>query len=253
MPPAAPPRAHAAYGSAHQLREPRRFLSQRPRKAREPSMPQIFDKAATLCVKLLLLGIAVLIGGTIAVMAWQMQAPVMADVAVAQPIPFSHRHHVGDDGIDCRYCHATVERSASAGMPSTQVCLTCHSVLFRDSPVLAPLFESARTGKPIHWNRVYDLPDFVFFNHSIHIAKGMACVTCHGRVDRMPELVRQQRLDMQWCLDCHRAPDKHMVPPDQVFAMRDPPALSHEEVAQLRRIFHFESEARMTSCTTCHR
>jgi hypothetical protein len=216
-------------------------------------MPQIFDKAATLFVKLALLGVAVLLVATIAIMAWQINAPVMSSVGVAQPIPFSHKHHVGDDGIDCRYCHATVQQSASAGMPSTQVCLTCHAVLFRDSPALAPLHASAETGIPIKWNRVYDLPDFVYFNHSIHVAKGMACVTCHGRVDRMPQLVRNQSLDMQWCLDCHRAPEKHMVPPGQVFSMQDPPHLSGDDIQQLRQIFHFESEERMTSCTTCHR
>lgn len=216
-------------------------------------MSQIFDKAAVLCVKLVLLATAVLLAVTIAIVAWQMNAPVAAGVAVAQPIPFSHKHHVGDDGIDCRYCHVSVQTSASAGMPSAEICLTCHAVLFKDAPVLAPLHASAATGVPIHWNRVYDLPDFVFFDHSVHVAKGVACVSCHGRVDQMPQLVRNQPLEMQWCLDCHRAPERRVGPPDQVFAMRDPPALSDDDVASLRRIFHFESEDRLTSCTTCHR
>jgi len=216
-------------------------------------MAQVFDNAATLCVKLVLLGIAVFVAATIAIVAWQMNAPVAAGVTVDQPIPFSHRHHVGDDGIDCRYCHTTVETSASAGMPSSQICLSCHSVLFRDSPALAPLHASAESGTPLRWNRLYDLPDFVFFNHGIHVAKGVACATCHGRVDQMPQLVRHERLDMQWCLDCHRAPDRRVGPPDQVFAMRDPRALSDEDVAVLRRLYRFESESRMTSCTTCHR
>ncbi|ANN72365.1 cytochrome c3 family protein [Bordetella bronchialis] len=216
-------------------------------------MSQVFDKAAVLCVKLVLIGTAILAAVTIAAVAWRMDAPVAAQVAVAQPIPFSHKHHVGDDGIDCRYCHVSVQTSASAGMPSAGICLTCHAVLFKDAPVLAPLHASAATGIPIHWNRVYDLPDFVYFDHSVHVAKGVACVSCHGRVDQMPQLVRNQPLEMQWCLDCHRAPEKRVVPPDQVFTMRDPAALSDDDVASLRRIFHFESEERMTSCTTCHR
>ncbi len=216
-------------------------------------MAQVFDKAATLCVKLVLLGTLGLLLVSIAVVIWQMTAPVAADVAVAQPIPFSHKHHVGDDGIDCRYCHVSVQKTAAAGMPSAEICLTCHSVLFKDAPVLAPLHEAAATGVPIRWQRVYDLPDFVFFDHSIHVAKGVACVTCHGRVDRMPQLVRHEELQMQWCLDCHRAPQKHVGPPDQVFVMRDVPPLSNEDMETLQRVFHFESEARMTSCTTCHR
>jgi hypothetical protein len=214
---------------------------------------QIFDQASVLFVKLTLLGIAILVGTTIAVVVWRMTASVTDSVGVAQPIPFSHKHHVGDDGISCLYCHASVQKSASAGMPSTEVCLTCHSVLFKDSPVLAPLHKSEETGIPIRWNRIYDLPDFVFFNHSIHVGKGVACVTCHGRVDQMPQLVRHQPIEMQWCLDCHRAPEKNVGPPDQVFVMRDTPALSNQEVDQLKDIFHFESESRMTSCTTCHR
>lgn len=238
---------------ARELRTGSRYPEPASEQASKRDMPQIYDKAAILFVKLVLLGIVVLLATTIAVMAWQMNAPVMATASVAQPIPFSHKHHVGDDGIDCRYCHTTVEKSASAGMPSTQVCLTCHKVLFRDSPALAPLHASAETGVPIKWNRVYDLPDFVYFNHSIHIAKGMACMTCHGRVDRMPQIVRNERLDMQWCLDCHRAPEKHMTRPGQQFSMQDPAPLSAGEITQLSHIFHYESEARMTSCTTCHR
>ncbi|WP_345247431.1 cytochrome c3 family protein [Pigmentiphaga soli] len=216
-------------------------------------MPQTFDHAAVLTVKLALLGIAVFVGATVAVAVWRMTASVAPDVGVPQPIPFSHRHHVGDDGISCLYCHSSVQRSATAGLPATEVCLSCHSVLFRDSPALAPLHESARTGQPVAWRRVYDVPDFVFFNHSVHVAKGVACVTCHGRVDKMPELLRPQPIEMQWCLDCHRAPGRHVGPPDQVMVMRDPPALSAADMARLRDIFQLEGSDRLTSCSTCHR
>jgi hypothetical protein len=149
----------------------------------------------------------------------------------AQPIAFSHKHHVGDDGIDCRYCHWSVEKSSFAGIPSAQVCLTCHSQLYSDAAMLEPLRESARTGRPIRWVRVHDLPDFVFFDHSIHIAKGVACMQCHGAVDRMPLTRRVATLEMQWCLGCHRHP------------------VRKGEGSQTA----LQSERRLTDCSTCHR
>jgi hypothetical protein len=124
-----------------------------------------------------------------------------------QPVPFSHQHHVGDDGIDCRYCHDKVEVSSEAGLPPTHTCMTCHSQLFTGSPVLEPVRRSLSTGEPIRWNRVAKVPDFVFFNHAIHIHRGVPCVTCHGRVDRMPLTYQAQPFQMQWCLDCHRNPE----------------------------------------------
>jgi hypothetical protein len=216
-------------------------------------MAQTFDDASVLLIKLVLLAIVGFVVTTVAVFVWRMTATVEAGGGWDQPIAFSHRHHVGDDGIDCRYCHSTVDKSASAGMPATQVCLTCHAVLFRDSPALAPLHASLLSGTPIVWKRVHDLPDFVYFDHSVHVAKGVACVTCHGRVDAMPRIWRKQALEMQWCVECHRAPARHVGPRDQVFAMREPPALSEEDIKLMQRMFNFESESRLTSCTTCHR
>jgi hypothetical protein len=216
-------------------------------------MPQLFDRSEVLLVKLILLAPAGLIVLTILAMIWQARAPVRAGVMVAQPIPFSHKHHVGDDGIDCRYCHTSVEKSATAGMPSTAICLTCHSQLYRDAAALAPLHASLRDGKPIRWNRVYDLPDFVFFNHSIHVSKGVACITCHGHVDRMPVMMREEPLDMQWCLDCHRAPQKYVGPPDHVFSMTVAPRLGPKERDNLLRMLALESRQRLTDCSTCHR
>lgn len=216
-------------------------------------MPQLLERSQVLLVKLILLAPVGLLLLTIAAMVWQTTSPVEPAVAVPQPIPFSHKHHVGDDGIDCRYCHTSVETSASAGMPSTGICLTCHSQLFRDAPALAPLHESMRSGKPIQWNRVYDLPDFVFFNHSIHVNKGVACVSCHGRVDQMPVLMRQQSLDMQWCLGCHRDPSKRVVPLGHVTAMGTLPSLSKDERDQLLRMLQLEDTQRLTDCSSCHR
>ena len=216
-------------------------------------MPQVFSESSVLMIKLALVSLALFVVFTVAMFSWRMTASLAPDTGPVQPIPFSHKHHVGDDGLDCRYCHASVETSASAGMPSTQVCLTCHSVLFTDSPALKPLQDSAASGLPVPWKRVYDLPDFVFFDHSVHVAKGVACVSCHGQLDQMPQVTRHQELQMQWCLDCHRSPHGRVGPRDQVFAMSPASALSGDDVLRLSKIFQLESRARLESCTTCHR
>jgi hypothetical protein len=129
------------------------------------------------------------------------------DVVRDQPVPFSHDHHVAGLGIDCRYCHISVERSAFAGLPSTEICMGCHSQIWRDSELLAPVRRSYRDQEPLHWTRVHDLPDFVYFNHAIHVAKGIGCESCHGRVDRMPLMRKAESLHMEWCLECHRHPE----------------------------------------------
>ena len=131
-----------------------------------------------------------------------------------QPIPFSHAHHVGGLGIDCRYCHTSVETSSFAGIPPTKTCMNCHSQIWSTSPTLEPVRESFRTGVSIQWTRVNDLPDYVYFNHSIHVNKGIGCESCHGRVDRMPLTWQENSLQMDWCLDCHRDPGKHIRPRD---------------------------------------
>lgn len=140
-----------------------------------------------------------------------------ADVVRDQPVPFSHAHHVAGLGIDCRYCHTSVEKSSIAGMPSTETCMGCHSQIWRDSPLLEPVRDSYRTGKPLAWTRVHDLPDFVYFNHSIHVAKGVACQSCHGDVDRMPLMRQVTPLHMDWCLDCHRHPEQAVREKGDVF------------------------------------
>jgi NAD-dependent SIR2 family protein deacetylase len=172
--------------------------------------------------------------------------------AVEQPVPFSHKHHVGDDGIDCRYCHSAVETSAFAGIPPLSTCMTCHSQLYTDTAALKPVVDSWRHGVTLHWQRVHQLPDFVYFNHSIHVAKGVGCVTCHGRVDRMPLTWRARTLSMQWCLDCHRAPQKYLRPRNKVFDMtwqaKDQAALG---MALLRR-YRIDTR-RLSDCSVCHR
>ncbi len=168
-----------------------------------------------------------------------------------QPIPFSHKHHVGDEGIDCRYCHTTVETSPFAGMPSTEICMNCHSQIWKDSPELAPVRDSLKTGQPIVWTRVYQLPGFVYFDHSIHVAKGVACVTCHGQVDQMPLTWKAETLQMGWCVNCHRDPAQFIRPRDQVFNMNWQPPSDIDQLRQ-RLVVEYQIQS-LISCSTCHR
>jgi hypothetical protein len=215
-------------------------------------MPQVFSRRSELAVKLCLAGLAVLALATLFWLAGLARNGSGIDAAVPQPIPFSHKHHVGDIGIDCRYCHTTVEKSAFAGMPSTTICMTCHSQLFAHAALLEPVRQSAATGMPIAWNRVHSLPGFVYFNHGIHVAKGVACSECHGRVDQMPMTWRTAPLEMEWCLACHRDPARHLHRQDEVFAMGTAPP-SGAEAARLAAAAHLQSVRRLTDCSTCHR
>ena len=171
-----------------------------------------------------------------------------------QPVQFSHKHHVGDDGIDCRYCHQTVETTATAGMPATQTCMNCHSQLWADSPYLEPVRASFRENKPIQWERVHDLPEYVYFNHSIHVAKGVGCSTCHGQIDTMPAVYQENTLQMEWCLACHREPEKFIRPKKEIFNMQwSDGDIDAAERAQLKADYHIRSKEMMTSCSVCHR
>lgn len=171
-----------------------------------------------------------------------------------QPVQFSHKHHVGDDGLDCRYCHTSVETSSFAGIPPTKTCMNCHSVLYKDSAYLEPIRESYRTDQSIRWIKVHRLPEYVYFNHSIHINKGVGCSTCHGTVNEMPLVFQAAPLLMGWCLDCHRNPEKALRPLDQVFNM-DWKAPSDQMVigAKFARDRKLRTTAELTSCSTCHR
>jgi Cytochrome c7 and related cytochrome c/Class III cytochrome C family len=215
-------------------------------------LAQIFHPRFGLFLRLGLLALAAL--AAVAILAWRdaTGAPHAIGEAVEQPVPFSHKHHVGEIGIDCRYCHDDVERAATAGVPAVAVCMTCHSQLFDDAPMLQPVRDAWRGKATLAWNRVDDLPDFVYFNHSIHIAKGVGCETCHGRVDRMPLTWRAHSLSMRWCLRCHRAPENYLRPRSKVFAMgwhADDQATLGKALMQRYGI----DRRRLEDCSTCHR
>src|SRR5438105_624105 len=188
-------------------------------------MAQVFSRRFTLLLRLFLL--LALLAIVAALIAYRTSARAGAghNEPVQQAIPFSHQHHVRDDGIDCRYCHTSVETSAFAGYPPLATCMTCHSELFSDAPMLVPLLRAWRGDTALAWNRVHDLPGFVYFDHSIHVAKGVGCTTCHGPVDRMPLVRRVATLYMQWCLECHREPERFLRPRERVFDVDwQPPA-----------------------------
>jgi hypothetical protein len=231
---------------------------------------QIFHRSSNTISKATI--IAVIIVASVALWACiQLQrSPYVtyAGVARPQPVPFSHQHHVAGLGIDCRYCHTSVENSHFAGIPPTKTCMNCHSQIWVGSaPLLEPVRESFRTGKSLVWNRVNDLPDFVYFDHSIHISKGVGCNTCHGPVDRMPLMYNFASLQMEWCLDCHRAPDKYLRPRDQVFNMRyeqpsteKPVEVDGTKYTDQRELgkyliqkHNLRTPTDITSCSTCHR
>jgi len=172
-------------------------------------------------------------------------------VARQQPIQFSHEHHVGGLGIDCRYCHTSVEVSAFAGIPPTETCMHCHAHIWTESPFLAPVRESLSTGRPLVWTRVHALADFAYFNHSIHLHKGIGCVTCHGRVDRMPLMWKTQSLQMEWCLECHREPERFVRPREFVFSTAWQPQEDQRTLG--RRLVQEYNIAKLTTCSTCHR
>ena len=175
-------------------------------------------------------------------------------VPIDQPVQFSHKHHVADDGIDCRYCHTSVEKSAYAGMPATQTCMSCHSQIWSDSPELAPVRASYISGQPIQWNRVHDMPDFVYFNHSIHLKKGISCVSCHGRIDQEPLAKKVNTMTMQWCLDCHKHPERFIRPRAEVFNLGWKPT-EPQSVMGPRLVKEYKVLPRwqMTNCSICHR
>ena len=173
---------------------------------------------------------------------------------VEQPVQFSHAHHVGGVGLDCRYCHTSVENSSFAGIPPTKTCMNCHSQLWTNAPILEPVRASFRNNTNLTWIRVNDLPDFVYFNHQIHIKQGVGCVTCHGQVDQMPLMYQAKSLLMEFCLDCHRAPEKYIRPREEVFNMAyQAPEDQLELGLRLKREYNVASVEHMTSCTICHR
>jgi hypothetical protein len=216
-------------------------------------MPQIFHPSTNTISRVSIFGVLFLLGGALYLLAEINRSPYVtqADVAREQPVPFSHAHHVGGVGIDCRYCHTSVEDSYFAGLPPTKTCINCHSQLWADSPTLEPVRESFRTDRSIAWSRVHKIADFAYFDHSIHVHKGVACVTCHGRVDRMPLMWQESSLLMEWCLDCHRHPEKSLTPREHVFDMAWQPVSDRAALGeQLMRDYDVRTR---TDCSTCHR
>jgi len=219
-------------------------------------MAQIFHPATTPYARLSILAAVLAAAGGVGLMMAFERSPYRTNEGVVyeQPIPFSHDHHTAALGIDCRYCHTTVEREASANIPATQVCMNCHIEIWKDSPMLEPVRASFRDNVAIEWNRVHDLPDFVYFNHSIHVAKGVGCETCHGDVTKMPLIARGAPLQMSWCLECHRNPEKFVRPPEEVFNFDwEPPADDPDYGAKRVEAAGIDGERRLTSCSTCHR
>jgi hypothetical protein len=215
-------------------------------------MAQVFHRAFNTLSKVSIFGavffVAALavISGAVARSAYITQKQVVR----AQPVQFSHAHHVAGLGIDCRYCHTSVEESAFAGIPPTKTCMNCHAFIWKDAAMLEPVRQSFWTGQSIAWTRVHDLPDFVYFDHSIHVKKGIGCVTCHGRLDQMPLTWREASLHMEWCLSCHRNPQPYTRPVEEVFSMEwQPPG----GAARVFREEHSAGGGQLTNCSICHR
>jgi hypothetical protein len=215
-------------------------------------MPQIFHPSTNTISRVSIFGAVFVIAGLLWVIAQVHRSPWMTDAHVAreQPIQFSHERHVGGNGIDCRYCHTSVEESAFAGIPPTKTCLNCHAELFANSPFLQPVRASFENSRAIEWTRVHDLPDFVVFNHSIHVKKGVGCTTCHGPVDRMPLMAQEHSLQMEWCLECHREPERFVRPRQEIFNVRY--ALPPNQLEVGRRLVEEYEIEKLTSCSTCH-
>jgi len=217
-------------------------------------MAQVFHPAANAVAKTSIVVGALVAGGGLALLVGVIaRSPIVTrqHEVRAQPVPFSHAHHVGGMGIDCRYCHTAVERSASAGIPPTKTCMNCHSQIWSQSPMLEPVRASLRSDESLQWVKVHDLPDFVYFNHSAHVNKGVGCSTCHGRVDRMPLLRQEASLLMEWCLECHRQPERFLRPRSEVFNSGwEPPANQVERGRKLAKDYGVETQV---TCSTCHR
>ena len=216
-------------------------------------MPQIFHRSTNTLSRLSIFGAFFLVAGLLWGLATFNRSAYMTQERVAreQPVQFSHKHHVGELGIDCRYCHTTVETAARATVPPTETCMSCHSQIWLQSPFLEPVRASFRSDRSIHWVKVHDLPDYVYFNHGVHIQKGIGCVSCHGRVDQMNQVWRASSLQMEWCLDCHRDPARHVRPRDRIFDLAwERPADQPDLGAELLRLYDVHPR---TDCSTCHR
>lgn len=218
-------------------------------------MSQLFHPRSNILVRGALLALIVLIAALAFSAYWLIRSPVMTGVGVAraQAVPYSHQQHVGGLGLDCRYCHSSVEVSNSAGIPPTETCIGCHRQIAPDSPVLEPVRASMSEGEPLAWVRVHDLADYVYFNHAIHVRQGVGCETCHGRVDQMDVVAKTETLHMAWCLDCHRAPEQYIRPRDQVFTMGWEPPTDQATLGPQLVAEYGIHVAQLSDCSVCHR
>ncbi len=216
-------------------------------------MSQIFHHSTNTLAKLSIFGAVFAVGAGLWLVLEINRSSYVTNAGVAkeQPVPFSHAHHVGGMGVDCRYCHTAVEKSSRAGIPPTKTCMNCHSVIWSQSPTLEPVRASFRSGESIEWVKVNDLPDYVYFDHSAHVNKGVGCTTCHGAVDKMPLMWQHASLQMEWCLDCHRRPERYVRPKHEVYSVAwTPPQDQVERGKQLVKAYGIQTR---TSCSTCHR
>lgn len=219
-------------------------------------MAQIFHPSTNTISRVSIFGILFLFVGLLWILSAINRSSYVteADVVREQPVQFSHQHHVGGLGIDCRYCHTSVEVSSFAGIPATEICMNCHSQIWAGSDMLRPVRESLQTGIPIRWTRVHNLADFAYFDHSIHVSKGVGCGTCHGQVDRMPLMRQEATLQMEWCLSCHRDPAPALRPKEFIFNMEWRPPPGEPGLGEkLLKEYRIKSPELLTSCSTCHR
>lgn len=216
-------------------------------------MPAIFPRW-TNKAPLAIIAVLPLVGAVVVGVVWHWFSPKYTDVGYRpkQPVPFSHKLHAGELGLDCRYCHNTVESANHAAIPPTQTCMNCHVQVKKDSPKLEPIRQSYKTGEPVEWVRVHQLPDYAYFTHQSHIAAGIGCASCHGRIDNMEVVQMDQPLSMSWCLDCHRNPEPHIRPPGEVTNMfwKTP-----EDPAERERIKGMRKHQPQPPihCSGCHR
>jgi hypothetical protein len=220
-------------------------------------MSQIFHPSTNSLSRITIFGALFAIVGLLWLLAEINRSPyiTMQNVVREQPVPFSHEHHVSGLGIDCRYCHTSVEETGFAGIPPTETCMSCHSQIWTNAQMLEPVRASYRNGTPLKWTRVHDLPDFVYFNHSIHVKKGIGCESCHGRVDKMPLMWQSSSLQMEWCLECHRAPEKKIRPNDEIFTMGYKPAdgVNADSLGHALVKAYNVNVKQLTNCSVCHR
>jgi len=230
---------------------------------------QVFPKSMNSVARIMVLGLPLAMAGTgVGLSAfYRSDYTTGRNEIVEQPVPFSHLHHVSQLGIDCRYCHTGAETSAFAQIPPTKTCMNCHMQMWAGTEMLDPVRTSFNANVPIAWNKVHNTPHYTYFNHSIHVAKGVGCYSCHGRIDEMPLVFQSKTLLMEWCLDCHRAPEKHLRPKEEVFNMvwkpadagtdpetgKDYPKTQSELGRYLKGQYHVRDAVTLTNCSICHR